>query len=820
MHSSRSRRARLAALTRPLWRSAVVLPGAFLAFGSATSLRAQATAAPAGGEIVTLEALTTTAAAADLYSVLPTRPTSSVFGTERSLLDTPRSVTLIEGSLTDLYGIRNVNDFVSVTSGTYTGNYFGVPGALTVRGASADNFFRGFRRVENRGNYPTVIGGTDYVEIIKGPPPPVYGGGKVGGILNFIPKTAKSKTAQYIDKPTGEVVATVGTYDKKVGSVEYGMPFTLLGKKSGAYLFIQGEDSKSYYDNIYNKNQLYQVSIDTELNDTTRLEYGGMAQISDLNQSLGWNRVTQRMIDTDGEYLSGRPANINTNGDAYLSPSEITAAGGGLIQFTFAPSSFPYQGIVNPTIFNLDPTTVRTVKLSRHTVQAEKIDFSKSTTVTGFFDIIKDLTPDATLKNQTFYDTMDHTKYSSYGFAADYEALVLENKTTYDLKTEPTDSIQVNYIAGGSLRFTDGFEKEYRSNDHQALDRRDISVGATGNDRFPRPFQYGAGDYEWQQKSRFTDTGAFVAVDSTVQDKLNVLLSGRIDSYDVSNTGTDAVPSALTANKQSDVATTYTGSVSYKVTSTLTPYYSHSKASFLELGQGGMVAKSNLVNDSIVQKSTLDEVGIKTSAFQGKLFGTLALYNQEKTGFDTNANLGDGINTYTSKGLEVEVRYAPNKQWSFTAAATAQETTVEKAPILLGINPGYLGLDPALNYGGRYFGPGGSPVGLGLPGKLTVPIPSEVYSLGVTYTNPSGWGVYLGETYVSEMYSGYLEQILLPEYFVTNAALFYNYKSWSVRLNAKNILDTKYYTPQALFEETFISPSQGPTAELTVAYKF
>jgi iron complex outermembrane recepter protein len=41
-----------------------------------------------------------------------------------------------------------------------------------------------------------------------------------------------------------------------------------------------------------------------------------------------------------------------------------------------------------------------------------------------------------------------------------------------------------------------------------------------------------------------------------------------------------------------------------------------------------------------------------------------------------------------------------------------------------------------------------------------------------------------------------------------------------MRLNATNILDEKYYTPQFLFWDTFISPSVGPTAELSVAYKW
>jgi len=160
---------------------------------AAQSGRAQSSTEP----ILTLEKMVAEAKAADVYEVLPSRDSSSVFGTSRSQQDTPRSVTLLESTLIDLYGIHTVNDFVAVTAGTFTGNYFGVPGALDVRGERADNFFRGFRRIENRGNFPTPIAGTDYVEIIKGPPPPVYGGGKVG-LMGSLARSVKSSGGRVV----------------------------------------------------------------------------------------------------------------------------------------------------------------------------------------------------------------------------------------------------------------------------------------------------------------------------------------------------------------------------------------------------------------------------------------------------------------------------------------------------------------------------------------------------------------------------------------------------------------------------------------------
>ncbi len=764
-------------------------------------------------DIVTLERFVASAKADDLYDVLPARESASLFGVPRPLIDTPRSITVIESSLTDLFSIRTVNDFVAVTAGSFTGNYFGVPGALDVRGERADNFFRGFRRIENRGNFPTPIASTDCTEIVKGPPPPIYGGVKVGGVLNFIPKTAKSKTAKFIDQPVGIASATIGTYGKKIGSLEYGAPFSLFGKKSGAYVFVQTEDSESYYDNIYNKNSLLQVAIDTQLTRDVLLEYGFMAQWADLNQSLGWNRVTQRMIDTDGEYLAGRPAlNLDTNGNGFLTPAELQPYA--LEQFAFA-NPFPYFALTaNPrAAFGLDPATVRTVKLSHHTVQTEAIDFSQTDSLTAYFDLTKNFAEGMTLKNQSFYDYMNHTKYSSYGFTADYLAMAFENKTTLTVHATPSATSTLDGVFGVSWRYSSGDERESRGRGYQVLDRRDISAGATANDRFEGAYTgSGAVPYNWRQVGAFSDLGAFALVDTTFAKRLGVIASARWDRYNAHTFGTDTNAVYAYAS-DADNALTYNASLTYKLDG-LSPYVTHATSRYIELGLGGMIDRLNLGGDTWLQDSKLTEGGFKGTLFKGKLFTSLAYYRQEKTAFNPTAGTFD---KYKSKGLEVEARYAPTRSLSFTAAATWQRTDLQNPPFFLGVPPSALGLDPVQTYGGRFVAVGGL---IGVKSPLQAPTPQRVFSVNGTYTSKQGWGASLGGTYVSSFYSGFLQQVRLPAYFVTRGALFYNRGPWSFRFNANNILDERYYTPQFLFWDVFVSPSIGPTADLTVSYKW
>jgi iron complex outermembrane receptor protein len=70
------------------------------------------------------------------------------------------------------------------------------------------------------------------------------------------------------------------------------------------------------------------------------------------------------------------------------------------------------------------------------------------------------------------------------------------------------------------------------------------------------------------------------------------------------------------------------------------------------------------------------------------------------------------------------------------------------------------------------------------------------------------------------MYAGYTQSVSLPSYVVTRAALFYETGNMDIRLNANNLFDEKYYTPQFLFWDVFVSPSIGPTAELTMTWKW
>ena len=752
----------------------------------------------------------------DPLSILPARPTDSIFGTTESLLETPRSVSVLESDLLAQYGVQTVNDFVAVTAGTFTGNYFGVHGALEVRGGEADNFFRGFRRVQNLGNFPTVISSSDYVEIIKGPPPPVYDAGSVGGILNFVPKTARSETAKLITEPEGKLTVTGGTYSKRLVTGEYGAPFKFFGRKAGYYAFVSDEDSKSYFDNIYNKDFLGQLAVNVELSPTVDLEFGGMYQHANLNQSLGWNRVTQNLID-HGQYLSGAPlVNVAKPGEAGISANDVFP--GQLLAFAFAPNYFapiflsPAYGYQN-YLFALDPATVKTVQLSPHQIQAEASDFAKTDSPTAYFDVVAHLGAESTLKNQTFADSMNHLKYSSYGFAARYKEFVFENRTTYDGSFRLGDSVKVKDSAGFAFRYTDGDEAEGRDI-LQVENRRDISVGATPNTRFLPAYDGGFG-YNWRQIGASGDVGAFAMLEATFWDRATITLAGRKDRMQAHTLGTD-FNGVFSRGDSSDDGFTTNLSAEYRITPGLIPYVTFARARYVDLGQGGMLPAPEIEGGSWMQPSALDEVGVKYSGMGGKLYATLAAYRQKKSDYDSLTNTFD---FYHARGVESELRFAPDKHWAITGAATWQRTEILSPPFFNSLPPAVLGFtDPSLAYGGNFNGTGSL---LGLTGPLRVPRPARVFSLFGTYLSEAGVGVSFGATYVPSYYAGYFQQVLLPSYVVCRAGLSYKIdRHWSTTLQVNNLFNQRYYLPQYLFQDVFISPGEGTTAQFMLAYKW
>src|SRR5580698_4655581 len=265
--------------------------------------------------------------AANLNGVVQEKDSPTAFGIDKPLVDTPRSVTAISDLLLDRYDIKTVYDFTAVAAGTSTGSYFGVPGSLNVRGTIADTYFQGFQQITNIATYPTPVDASSNIELVRGPPSPAYGAGQIGGYMNFVPKSALDGDARYLGGPTGAASVTYGSYDQKQATLEGGLPLTLGDYRAGVYGFVELVDSGSFYLGEHPRSQTAQLTFNSDL--ASDWKVSATAQFINSTgylKDLGWNRVTQNLID-NGQYTSGTALTpIVQPGQGYITYADFAAA--------------------------------------------------------------------------------------------------------------------------------------------------------------------------------------------------------------------------------------------------------------------------------------------------------------------------------------------------------------------------------------------------------------------------------------------------------------------------------------------------------------
>lgn len=746
--------------------------------------------------------------------LLEKQPNDTVFGLDKPLIETPRSASFVSDLTLQRYGIETIDGLTAVSPGTYTASFYGVPGALNIRGTLAENYFRGFKRIENRGTYSTPIGAADQIQIVRGPPTPIYGSGKVGGMLNFIPKSGKGEGG-YLTAPEGELTATFGSYNRKNATAQIGLPANFGDVIGGVHVYGEIEDSHSYYRGIYPRRQTLQVSSDFDLGDGWSTALGGMVYRSKGDvQTAGWNRLTQDLID-NRTYVTGRDTSlVDADGNGRLTPGEI---GGALY--------LPYYGFASTDAAHTLDVGVGTTRLSPRTVYVSGADFSKTATNTLYFDIARKLSPDSAIKLQLFYDDLENKRFVSYGYPARFDSKVWEARATWDFANRFLDNAVVaRSFVGVSYRSLKGRRRESYNSGLIALDRRDLSVGQTATDLIGSPFTDPSMTWENDNRTRWTQGGIFFTTDIKVGEKLNLMLGGRYDDYDVTSEDTGSL-SFTTPGEQSDAKGkgTYTASVTYKAPLGLMPYVSYAKASALEMSQAGDVNPGLVADagDAWLSDSDLAEAGVKFQWLKGALIGSLAGYRQNRT--QLMGINGDPAGT-RSKGVELEVRWLASQHFSFTFSGNTQHTTVKGPDTSFQYIPIHTaGVSGAQGYGGSYVVWSFASI---RPGDYDYTlIPKSVVSLYGAYASDQyDWGkLYgtLGVTHVTKTSGTVPGAVVYPAYAVVNGSLAYEYGPYTATLNVDNLLDKPYFTPVAdTYANLAALPGKGREWRITLARRF
>lgn len=745
---------------------------------------------------------------------LPTEDVGSVFGFDKNLLETPRSASTISSEQMERFDMRDIDELIALAPGTFTQSFFGVAGSLDVRGTSGETYFRGVRRLDNPGNYPTPIGASERVDIVRGPASPIYGPAKMGGYLNFVPKSARAVGGQYLDSREGRVSYTTGSWDKSILSGEVGGPGSLFDKDLGFYLFAELEDSGSYYDNSSTKQTLLQASMDMDLTDRTRIEFGGMYHKFDGNQVAGWNRLSQELID-NGTYVTGTAIPLDTDGDGSISHAEYFV--GDINPFVFRPTDVTPADLT-PNMALQNPGTA-TLSGNQILVAADDVLLNDVTTL--YFDIIHESDSGWKFLNQLFFEKYDNLNENAYGFSQFHDASVIEDKFVIS-KTFEGRNLTTQLQISPSIRYT-----EFEHGDdfiNEFFDRRDLTGPSTALDRRLLSTRIN-GEYSTYDVGDYTNLGLAVMADFTWEMGLSVLLGARYDSIDVTGTTIDSFllfqAGADETASDTETGPTWSASVSWAI-GPFIPYVTASEQYTVIAGQGANIEASNIASGGWFDKSELFEVGIKGSFLDDTMYAALSIYEQERTDFSVQSITVNQSNK--TEGIEFELRWVPMDNLVLTAGYSVIDI-INLNTQEAGDRFSFFGIedmpqiDPNLLYGGLIFGQPVAPQG-GTASRSG--IPENVFTFTGTYAFDNGWAINASVIDVESTPSGYTRVVTLPAYTLVNLGVVYEGEDWRFSLTGKNLTDERYFRANFpnLFGSQIVLPELPVNWQASISFIF
>src|SRR5580692_120602 len=279
---------------------------------AAQSAFAQQTAAPTDTSSAPVATATSNAATgtADLQEVvvhgikrgeliLPTTVTStSAYGLDLGVMDTPRNTTVISKAQLDALNIQNPGGFSYLTSSSYSDASFGEPNIPRIRGQYADMFFNGMRDSFTLNGYgaPISFNSVDSIDIVKGPASVQAGAGAgVGGSIDIttkMPTFTKSSVAFNVE---------VDSQQKRRATVDVDGPLT--SNVAGRVSFTSDDSGSYYYDMYFHQQSLF-AAVLTELTPRYSVLVTGGFEDTRYRENDGVNRASQGLID-NGTYLTG-----------------------------------------------------------------------------------------------------------------------------------------------------------------------------------------------------------------------------------------------------------------------------------------------------------------------------------------------------------------------------------------------------------------------------------------------------------------------------------------------------------------------------------
>ena len=758
--------------------------------------------------------------------VLPTaRPFNSVFGFDRSILDTPRNVTIISREQLTSISIQDVRDFSKLTASSYTRSNFGAPTTPDIRTQIADTYLNGMRiGLSSNGNgLPVNFNSVESVNIVKGPATAVFGASQyLGGYADLITKRP------VFGKARGYVSVTAGSYDQKRWTIDYGAQ---ISPKSAYRLSYSGEESGSYYTDGHKQTQSLYAALTYRPNDRYDVFFNAEAFHADYTENFGINRVTQDLID-HGRYQTG----VNNNPAPGFFPgagfSQYVDANGvrlgfgtegfiGVVGGTAAAQSDPQNSkwVVSGFPYVNRIATGPVVQIDRRNRLLRPGDHSKGDSYNVQAIQTWHSSPDLDVGNNTMFRYVKRDTLSSYSYSEIIDpSWSLENRTEFRLTR---GDWQIN--TGLALRyqsvkaFNDFFNEPANvwdlTKDHNFINYFNSVNSPSPFTQVPVPGwpgRYFTPDNGDSGISKVFTYSPFIQASWKITDKLTFDAGARVDvikadyHVDWSLFGSpQSIKDSITVSLPN-----YNGSLGYKFSKSLTGYitYNFSENPAGAVGNGGgytTQGNAKFAKADFTNKAKLTEAGFKKGFDGGKGYISVAVFDQSRD----NLQQDRSIVRFKTQGLEIEGSYQPNKHLYLTGGFSYLDSTVNAAQF----DVGNTSLTPPTS---RFFilGPGKHP---------RQGVPKNLFNALATYKWDNGFGATANVVYTSSINNNVVGNLVIPPQYTLDLTMFYSTKAYEVRLAIINVTDQKNWSaPNAVYGNESIVAELPVHFEATFKYKF
>ena len=738
-----------------------------------------------------------------------------------SLMETPAAIVVVDGTLLREQGVDTLQESIRNISGlSQDGNNYGVGDNLAIRGLGVNYTFDGIYAGADLGNSynPTrSMTNIESIEVLKGPATGLYGMGEAGGIINLIEKKPQFQEAY-------EVKASVGSWDSysimadATGAINKDLAYRVVANReqSDGYRGLSDERSELYTSLKYVASSDNQFLLSAAyIDDAVQIDsVGHPVRLIDLT-----------MFDTDAGSLTGADLVNDTaeSGGLQLTDAQRDELAASLVSTDgvqpfdlgdtslISPISRPNEGeefrvkLRQDLAINDDWSL--TQQLQYRTYETSYI---RQTSAYNYVYVDRNgttnLEPRAPL-------VIDDVLYPYAARRQEYRKIEAE-ESVWQYFIDLTNTWSLGDIRGEHL-----LSANYENMDVEYTQWSIWDADDTRSDAVPyildiRNPNWPAGtfeDYNPALRSKYDKEVSSWGVSFQEVLYLNDNFTARIGGAygGVKQTYQNQFSDGNPEYDANDDGFTYNLGLTYMYSDSLSTFINHSKGRTAYSTLGSLSEENNRPDS----ESESWDLGVRFTALNEQVIGSVVVFDTARTNLQyTNPLYEDNIEdpSYNidvpefyydeqdrTTGVEVDINFDINEQWSLNANGTYQEPRTEPGAYASNTDEEQTkGI--AEKFASTWLTYSHSFEALPAPVK---------FSVGVTYED---------ERTISASVFG-VDYAFVDSYTVWDAAVSYVSDDWDVQLNLRN-LDNKDYYSSAMYLGGL--PGEERNAKLSVAYRF